>query len=473
MKPVAIIGAGITGLTAAYELKRRGIAVRVFEAGPEAGGVIRSIRRDGFLAECGPNTLLETSPVIPELITELGLKEEMLYSNAEAKNRYVIREGKLVAVPSSVFEFATTKLFTSAAKLHLLWEPFVSRSNPEIEESLGQFVVRRLGHEFLDYAINPFVAGVYAGDPWKLSVKEAFGKVYDLEQKYGSLIKGQVLGARDRKQRGTVSKQNAAKISFKEGLQTLPKTLAEKLGPEMHYDCSLCAMEQKADGWELEFNTFITNNRQEFSAVLVTLPAYKLAEMEFRSLKQVEVGFLEKIEYARVSSLALGFRREQVQHPLDGFGFLVPEVEGLNILGGIFNSSLFPGRAPNDSVMISCFLGGLRAPTLATVETGELLKIAMKDLRQILGISGEPSFIHHSLNLKGIPQYELGYAQIREQIREVEENCRGLFLGGNYREGVSLSDSILNGLTYGKRMAEFLGSKGSSAGVEQQERVAA
>ena len=226
MKPIAVIGSGITGLTAAYELKRRGLPVRVFESGTEVGGVIRSVRRNGFLAECGPNTLLETSPKIPALIRELGLEEEMLYSDPAAKNKYVIRDGKPIPLPSSALGFAGTKLFSPAAKLRLFREPFISPASPEIEESLAQFVVRRLGHEFLDYAINPFVAGVYAGDPWSLSVREAFGKVYDLEQKYGSLIKGQFLGARERKKRGTVSKQNAAKISFRNGLQTLPKGLA-------------------------------------------------------------------------------------------------------------------------------------------------------------------------------------------------------------------------------------------------------
>jgi oxygen-dependent protoporphyrinogen oxidase len=211
MKSIAIVGAGITGLTAGYILKKRGVPITIYEVGNVPGGVVRTVRQDGFLAECGPNTLLETSPEIPALFRELGLEEEALYSDPDASKKYIIRNGRPVEVPSSPLQFLTTELFSTSAKLRLLREPFIPRSAPEKEESLAQFVVRRLGREFLDYAINPFVAGVYAGDPWKLSVREAFGKVYALEQKYGSLIRGQILGARERKKRGTVSKQNAPK----------------------------------------------------------------------------------------------------------------------------------------------------------------------------------------------------------------------------------------------------------------------
>ena len=459
MSSIAIIGAGITGLCAAYELSRRGVPVRVFESGGEPGGVIRSTRRDGFLAECGPNTLLDTSPKIPELIRQLGLSAEMLYSHPEANNKYVIRGGKPIALSSSIPGFLATPLFSWGAKLRLMREPFIARSSPNQEESLAAFVQRRLGNEFLDYAINPFVAGVYAGDPWKLSVREAFAKVYDLEQKYGSLIKGQFLGAKERKKRGTVSKQNAAKISFKEGLQTLPKALAATLGTNIEYQQRLTLLERTTHGWRLQFNG---ERSEEFDAVLTTIPAYRLAEINVRGMDPSSFAFLKKIPYAPVSSVVLGFRREQIAHPLNGFGFLVPEVEKMTILGSIFNSSLFPYRAPEGHVTLTSYLGGLRSPELPFESPDRQIKRTLDDLNKVLGIRGEPVFTQQVTYPKAIPQYEIGYSSIRAAIEQLESKNSGLYLGGNYRGGVSLSDSIVNGLDFGARIESIFPSRSHS-----------
>ena len=456
MKPVAIVGAGITGLVAAFELKKRGIPVTIYEAGDRAGGVIRTVQHNGFIAECGPNTLLETSPQIPELFRELGLESETMYSDPAAKNKYVIRGGIPVRMPGSGGEFFRTELFSPWAKLRLLGEPFIRRSAPEREESLAAFVVRRLGVEFLDYAINPFVAGVYAGDPWKLSVREAFGKVYELEQRYGSLIGGQVLGARERKRRGGVSKQNAPKVSFTRGLATLTNTLASRLEQELRFGCALEGIDQTFGGWNLQLRTPVGKKVCEHSAVLLTIPAHHLANLPFVSNLHVSLDFLKQIRYAPVSSVVLGFRRDQVKHPLDGFGFLVPEVERLNILGAIFSSSLFPNRAPSDRVLITCYLGGFRAPELPFLDVSEQIKLVRQDLEKTLGVTGEPVFTHHAFYPRAIPQYELGYAAIRREIEAVEIKCPGLFFGGNYRNGVSLSDSLLNGIALGGRLDEHL-----------------
>src|SRR6185295_2615181 len=204
MNSVAIIGAGITGLTAAWKLQQQGIAVTVYEAGDRAGGVIQSVRQHGYLAESGPNTILETAPEIPALIRDLGLEPRRTYASAAAEKRYLVRDRKLIALPGSPLGFFRTSLFSADAKLRLLREPFIAPAPASREENLAEFVQRRLGREFLGYAINPFVAGVYAGDPHHLSVKHAFPRLYNLEQRYGSLIKGQVLGARERKRRAEV-----------------------------------------------------------------------------------------------------------------------------------------------------------------------------------------------------------------------------------------------------------------------------
>lgn len=208
MKPVVIIGGGIAGLTVAYKLKKKNIHVIVLEGKSHLGGAMYSSAEDGYISEYGPNSIIETSPLVTELIEELGLEKEKIYANDKSQNRYIVRDGKLVSLPTSPPAFLKSSLFSLKSKLRLIKEPFISAWDNSYEESLSQFVLRRLGQEFLDYAINPFVAGVYAGDPDTLSVNHGFPKLYALEQNYGSLIKGQIKGARERKARAEESKHS-------------------------------------------------------------------------------------------------------------------------------------------------------------------------------------------------------------------------------------------------------------------------
>src|SRR4051812_12163672 len=250
MQPVAIIGAGITGLTAAFYLKKRGIPVTVYEASGRVGGVIQSLRQDGYLAEFGPNTILETSSKITELIHDAGLQSRRLEPDPKAEARYVVRYGRPVAMPNSPVGFLTTNLFTLKAKLGVLREPFVPPRRDGKEESVAEFVVRRLGQEFLDHAIDALVAGVYAGDPCKLSLQHAFPKLAKIEADYGSLIKGQILGARERKKRGEVAKDRAPKFSFDEGLQVLTDTLSSRLDDSLQLGSLVTELSKTSSGWE-------------------------------------------------------------------------------------------------------------------------------------------------------------------------------------------------------------------------------
>ncbi|HMJ89040.1 MAG TPA: protoporphyrinogen oxidase, partial [Candidatus Acidoferrum sp.] len=282
MTSVAIIGGGITGLTAAFRLKQRGIPVTVYEAGDRVGGVIQTVKRDGFLAECGPNSLLETSPLIKDLVRDLNLESARLYSDPRAEKRFLVRGGESVELPGSPGQFFGTKLFSAGAKARLFAEPFIRRSPVDVEESLGQFVLRRLGQEFLDYAINPFVAGVYAGDPMKLSVKQAFPKLHGIEQRYGSLILGQFLGARERKKRKEVSKQSAPKLSFNDGLQQLTDTLHKELNECVRLRSSVQSINQTTEGWTITTGGASTSEH-DHSAVLLASPSHRLADIKLRT----------------------------------------------------------------------------------------------------------------------------------------------------------------------------------------------
>lgn len=441
-KTIAILGGGITGLTAAYELLKLGHKPTVFESSPRIGGAIETIRQNDFLAECGPNTLLETSPRISNLISDLGLDSRKRYANPSMKNRYIIKGGKPVPMPLSPGQFVTTKLFSLGAKLNLIKEPFIAPCPSETEESLAAFIVRRLGQEFLDYAINPFVAGVYAGDPSRLSVQHAFPKLYALEQKYGSMIKGQFFGARERKIRGTVSKDKAKLVSFDQGLEVLVDGLGQKIGDTINISTVIESVEKDEKKWIVQGRKI----REKFDAVITAIPTHQMTNMTFRDESDLDLSILRDIIYPPVTSVVMGFRRDQIRHSLEGFGMLVPKVERKNILGTIFSSSLFENRAPEGYVTLSTYIGGMRQPDHALLGDQEMDRLILKDLEALLGVRGEPAFINRRVWKKAIPQYTVGYGKILDRFNELEAAHSGLFFAGHYRNGISLGDSILAGL---------------------------
>jgi oxygen-dependent protoporphyrinogen oxidase len=453
MRSVAVVGGGITGLTAAFRLQQKNVPVTVYEASDRVGGVIQSVRRDGYLAEFGPNTILETSPEIAALVDDLGLAQRRLYSDPLANNRYLVHGGRLVKMPESPLGFINTPLFSRAAKLRLLLEPFVSRSDATQEESVARFVERRLGREFLDRAVDALVGGIYAGDPRKLSVKEAFPKLFALEQKYGSLIKGQIFGARERKRRAEVAKPNAKKFSFDKGLHVLPETLQTKLGGQMRLRSRVTQLSCTTNEWIV---TLFDSGKSPHSAIIYAGTAFGLAKIDIEGRREINTAAFAEIRYPPVTSVVLGFRRKDIAHPLDGFGMLIPKAEGFRILGTIFSSSLFPNRAPADCVMLTSYLGGARTPALAQLPAEDLFEITCQDLRALLGVSGQPTFKHHVLFSRAIPQYELGYGRFKESLSTIENSTRGIFFAGQYRDGVSISDCIMSGHNAANRVAEYL-----------------
>jgi oxygen-dependent protoporphyrinogen oxidase len=452
MDSIAIIGGGITGLTAAFRLRQMNRPVTLYEASARLGGVIQTVEKDGYLAEFGPNTVLETSPRIATLIRDLGLESRKLYSDPAAGNRYLVRGRRLVNLPSSPLAFLATPLFSWSAKLRLLREPFVRPSAADVEESLAAFVVRRIGREFLDYAINPFVAGVYAGDPARLSVKQAFPKLHALEQKYGSLIKGQILGARERRRRAEVSKQNAPKFSFEHGLQELIDALGDRLADSIRMQSRVVRLRHEGDRWSVAIQG--RSEAARHAAVLLAAPAYRLAEIGLEGVDG-SLTSLGQIRYPPVASVVLGFRCEDVAHPLNGFGMLIPEIEQFRILGTIFSSSLFPHRAPPGHVTLTSYVGGTRSPELAGRTGPELAALVTEDLRILLGVRGEPTFCHHVFYPRAIPQYEVGYDRFKRLMNDLEQRAPGLFFAGHYRDGISLGDSMTSGDEAANRMAKY------------------
>jgi oxygen-dependent protoporphyrinogen oxidase len=456
MTPVAVIGGGITGLTAAFTLQRSGVPVVLYEAGSRVGGVIQSVRRDGFLAEFGPNTILETSPKIAQMVRDAGLQDRRINPDPRASARYVVRYHRPVEMPGSPLGFFTTDLFSLRAKWAVLKEPFVPPRRDGVEESVAQFVIRRLGQEFLDHAIDALVAGVYAGDPYRLSVPHAFPKLGQLEQKYGSLIKGQILGARERKKRGEVAKDRAPKFSFDEGLEVLPQTLAKHLGNGLRLSTRVLGLTRTSDGWRVQLEASDGVKEAEHSAVLFCGTAPALAQLRVESVPPIDLTVFSEIRYPPVASVVLGFRREDVAHPCMGFGMLIPRIEGFKILGTIFSSALFPNRAPAGHLVLTSYVGGERYPELASLPPQELISTTLTDLTKLLGIKGKPVFQHHVYYPRAIPQYNVGYGKYRQAMTEIETRAPGFFFAGHYRDGVSLGDSIVSGLNVAERIAQAL-----------------
>jgi oxygen-dependent protoporphyrinogen oxidase len=449
MKPVAIIGAGITGLTAAFYLKRAGVPVTVYEAGERAGGVIHSLRRDGFLAESGPNTILETSPKIAQLVRDAGLAGRKLNTRPDADARFVVRGRQALAMPLSPLGIFRSKLLSIRAKFALLREPFVAARRDGVEESVAQFVTRRLDQEFLDRMVDALVAGIYAGDPYKLSIQHALPRLAQLEEKYGSLIKGQFLGARERKRTGEVARDRAPKFSFDEGLQVLPDTLAADLGDALKLNTPVTGLAPGGTGWRI----MTTSGGAEYSAVIYCGTAYRLAELQ--AAGPPDFSLFSEIRYPPVASVVLGFRHEDVAHSCQGFGMLIPRLEGFNILGTIFSSALFPNRAPDGHVLLTSYVGGERQPQLASLPPDQLVPLVCKDLGVLLGVRSPPKFVHTFFNPRAIPQYNVGYGRYKELLADIETRSPGLFFAGCYRDGVSLGDSIVSGVNMAERVSKY------------------
>lgn len=455
MKSVAVIGGGITGLTTAFRLHQLDVPVTLYEASSQVGGPMRTIREKGYLAEFGPNTILETSSLITKLIQDLGIEHRRRDSNPAMKNNYIIRNGKMVTLPFSPLKLATTPLFSLRGKLRVALEPFIRANHQADDESLADFVIRRLGREMLDYAIDPFVAGIYAGDPFQLSVRHAFPRLQALEEKYGSLILGAILGAKNREKRTEIPKNKAKKVSFDEGLQVLTDALHAALSQTVKLNAEVTGLEKKGSEWSLSVHTKNGEEQHLHCAVILTAPAHKLAKLSVRGESVVDFSVLGKIHHPPVARVVFGFRLEDVGVPLNGFGFLVPKVERLNILGTTFSSSLFENRAPAGHVTLTTFLGGCRQPELATESSEKLFDYTLRDLQKILKISGKPTYQHHTLFPWAIPQYNKGYQEVFDFLNAIEEKLPGLFFAGNFRTGISAADCILAGHDMANRVSAY------------------
>jgi oxygen-dependent protoporphyrinogen oxidase len=438
-----VIGAGVSGLTVAYALQKRGVDVAVVDAGEAPGGVIGTRERDGFLYETGANSALDTTPELNALFDDLGILAERRDAGPMGSKRFIVRDGRLVALPASPGAFFTTSAFTLSAKLRLFREPFVARAPGEAEESIADFVRRRLGSEFLDYAIDPFVSGIYAGDPERISVPAAFPRLHALEQKYGSLIGGQIRGARERRQRGEASKNAAKSFSFARGMDTLARAIAGRLA-HCEQGVRVTSVARSPHGFEV--NTLRRGEPMRYAArsVVVSAAAHSAAPMFAASVPALARA-LGAIEYAPVCVVASAFRREDVAHPLDGFGVLVPKKEARRVLGTLFSSSLFEGRAPAGHVLLTTFAGGRRNPEMTALDDDALAQTVGDELAALL--DARNALWHEIVRWpQAIPQYTIGHLARIAAVDAAAAPLPGLHFCANWRGGVAFGDCVKNGV---------------------------
>jgi len=450
---VAIIGGGVTGLTAAWRLSGAGHSVRLLEAAPRVGGNIRTECVDGWMAESGPNSFQEATPEISSMIAELGLEQERLKASPLAKNRYLVMDGALVPAPAGPGKFFSTPLFSFGTKVKILMEATLSPRNRPEDVNVATFIRDHFGAEVLERAVQPFIGGIYAGNSERLSARYAFPKLWEAERTKGSIIRSAIAGARARRAQGLPA--SAPVISFRRGLQALTDALASRLPPgSIELSADVRTLEPgKGARWRVSWDGLAGQGSEEFDSVVAAVPAWSLARLRIGKDGSSPLSGLSEVEYSPVASLFLGYRRDQVSHPLDGFGALVPSGERKSTLGLLFSSTLFPGRAPEGHVALTAFAGGALRPELAMLPQAELVERVCADLRDLVGATGSPSFVRHVLWPRAIPQYNLGYGRHLDLIAACEASFPGLYIGGNVRDGISLPDCIKSGSRLATRVS--------------------
>jgi oxygen-dependent protoporphyrinogen oxidase len=464
-KQVVVIGGGVSGLACAYRLRQLGLPVVLLEASNRAGGLMQSVDQNGFLFESGPQSFQGT-PLVMLLVRELKLEGELCKANPNAP-RYILRHGRMHQIAMSPPALLTSSFLSPGSRWKIVSEPFRRTRPPSEEESIANFVRRKFGHEILEYLVSPFVSGVYAGDPEKLSLRAAFPSLDEWERQYGSVLRGAI---KSRKQTGDAGRP--AMCSFRRGTATLPAALAAALGSDLKMDARATAVVlsgNSASRYEIHVQE---NARQEqasiaAAAIVLAAPAYVVSHL-LRPFASHLADTLSGIAYASVAVFSAGYYTKQLDTPLNGFGVLIPRSEKHPTLGIVWNSSLFPGRAPQGLFAITSFLGGATDLALLEESDGAIAAIAQKDSAAILGLTGVPItsalWRHH----KALPQYNLGHGHIVESLRDAERANPGLFFAGNYLEGPSIGKCVEHAFKTAEAVRDYVNTQPASSAAQTQ-----
>jgi oxygen-dependent protoporphyrinogen oxidase len=462
MPKVVIVGGGISGLSLAYRLHQAapGVEIAVLEREERTGGAIGTEHRDGFTVERGPNGFLDNKPFAWELAHELGLQDQLVKaSEAAGRNRFLFLGDRLRALPTGPLTFLGSDVLSGHGKLSLLGELWRRRCAGDRDESVEHFFRRRIGSEAAERLGDAFTTGIYAGDPRRLSLKACFPRLVEMERRSGSLIRGFLRAASERK---TAAKSKAVSASrgnklwsLNSGLSTLINRLCEALPKEPIRGVKVSRVLWRHEaGWSVE-GEGEGIDQWRADAVILTCPAYEQAAI-LADLDPVLAQQIGGIAYNRLAVVALGYRREDVAHPLDGFGYLAPRRTRRHLLGVQWCSSIFPGRAPAGAVLLRAMCGGPDRPEMVDWPQERLLQAVRKELFVSMGINRAPVFHHVIRWERAIPQYHLGHPDRVAWIERRLSAWPGLFLGGNAYHGVALNDCIEHAAQLASAVARFL-----------------
>ncbi len=438
---VVVLGAGVTGLTLAHHLNKKETKFLVLDKKPRHGGVIHTKSKNGFIYESGPNTGIISHPEAVALFDDLKNLMTVEKGNDNVKTRFVMKNGRWHALPQGLLSAVKTPLFSLKDKFRILGEPFRKPGvNPN--ESLAELVKRRMGKSFLDYAIDPFILGIYAGDPSMLIPRHAMPKLYNLEQNYGSFIKGSIKKRKEPKSE-LEKRVDRAVFSVEGGLSELTNALSKSAGEEnIKLGVANVAIEPLTNGgYKVAYSLNGEDIVQTADKVVSTFGSVGLKET-FPFISDEDMQDLTNLKYARVVEIALGFDQWNGR-PLDGFGGLVPHKEKRDILGVLFMSSLFKNRAPKNGALLSVFMGGIRNEQLCDLDDQALMQVLEREIKDSMNLKKfEPSMVDIMRYSHAIPQYAVNSDKRLAAIHRVQKQYQGLIIAGNLRDGIGMADRI-------------------------------